>query len=373
MKDEFTPQDEDFNYDDEFEFLDEEDDIPPRKPKKKKKKKKKGKFGSNNTLNIILLLVIVLVLLVAVVKLLIWNKGIKLPKLDPNEDTSQFDTEALDSIVPLDATNVDVVRSNDDDELHILFLGNDAITHASDDKTGFVNLVQAKTGATVYNAGISGTYIASKNPTYDNAYPMDAFHFYNLVTYFTVGNKETVAWAKRDLKDGLPKDAEHAIEVLDSIDYSKLDVICIYYDATDYQNLVKTVVAENNNPVNTFRGAFEAGIKLLKENLPDTRIIVMSPTFAYFVGEDGKFVAHPEMPDDYTLDKYLMHELDICMVNNVSLVDNYYGTVHEDIVDKYLEKGSSILLNAAGREKAADRFVYDALNRFHDYDIPDKK
>ena len=51
---------------------------------------------------------------------------------------------------------------------------------------------------------------------------------------------------------------------------------------------------------------------------------------------------------------------------NVSFVDNFYGSIYEEIAEEYLK--DNILLNEKGHALLADRFL-DALNRFHDYDF----
>ena len=93
----------------------------------------------------------------------------------------------------------------------------------------------------------------------------------------------------------------------------------------------------------------------------------MSPTFCYYVDEDGKqFSAYDESMVKYPMYVYVIHQQDTCYLNNVTFVDNFYGSIYGEIADDYLI--DNVNLNRAGNELLADRFIY-ALNRFNEYDF----
>lgn len=324
--------------------------------------KKKKKTGIN--FHAILLVLIALVFAVIAFKLIFWDKRQHHNTEMENDTTLSFDTEALDSIVPLDATNI--TKKEKDDDLRILFVGNGSLAENKESDTNLANIVREKSGATVYNCAISDSYMSAQNPTYNSSYPYDAFSFYYLCTLFTFGNTDTLAWAERDL-GGLPADVEESVDLLQSIDYSELDVLCIYYDGSDYleQRVVKD--DENESDPTTFCGALNAGIALVKELLPDTRIIVMSPAYAYAVDKNGEYSSSFERTVlEEPLNFYVGMQQVTCIENNVSFVDNFYGSIYEEIAPQYLE--DHITLNEKGHALLADRFL-DALNRFHDYDF----
>ena len=335
----------------------------PAQKKTGKRPAKKKKAAVN--FHAILLCLIALIFVVIAFKLLFWDKRQRQNTERENDTTLSFDTEPLDSIVPLDSSNPG--QKEVDNDLRILFVGNGPLADDKTSDTNLANIVREKTGATVYNCAIPGSYLSMKNQTYTASYPYDAFSFYFLCTLFTFGNTDTVSWAERDM-GGLPTEVKESIDRLQSIDYSELDVLCIYYDAADYRAQRTVIDTNNDSDPTTFCGALHSGIALIKEFYPHIRIIVMSPSYAYAVDESGNLSSSFEkdvLPEN--LAYYIGMESYVCIQDNVSFVDNFYGSIYEEIADKYLED-DGILLNKKGHALLADRFM-DALNKFHDYNF----
>lgn len=331
-------------------------------PGKRPPKKKKPALN----LHMVLLSLIALVFVVIAFKLLFWDKREHRNTERENDTTLSFDTEALDSIVPLDATNPG--DKEIDKDLRILFVGNGSLADNKTSDTNLANVVREKTGATVYNCAIPGTYMSMKNKTYKSSYPYDAFSFYFLSTFFASGNTETAAWAKKDMGGSLPAEVQESLDLLQSIDYSELDVLCVYYDAADYRDQRPIIDPANEGNPTTFCGALHSGVELIKANYPHVRIIVMSPSYAYAVDENGNLSSSFEQNDSgENLALYIGMESTTCIGNNVSFVDNFYGSIYEEIADEYL-KEDGILLNEKGHALLAGRFM-GALNQFHDYDF----
>lgn len=331
-----------------------------RTPGKSSHKKKKKQIN----FQVILLALIAIVFVTIAFKLLFWDKRVRQNTERENDTTLSFDTEPLDSIVPLDSSNAS--KKEKDDDLHILFLGNGSLADDKDSDNNIANIVQKKTGATVYNCAISGSYMSMKNDTYKNDFIYDAFSFYNLCTIFTIDNTKTISWAERDL-GGLPDDVEESLELLQSIDYNELDVLCIYYDGSDYLEQRPSYNIDKETDPTLFCGALSAGLDLIQQFLPQVRIIVMSPTYVYAVDEDGNYTSSftTEVLEE-PMSNYIGLQSQTCMDHHVTFVDNFYGSVYEEIADDYLK--DNILLNEKGHALLADRFLY-ALNRFNDYDF----
>lgn len=361
-------EDEDKNYEEYMEEEEWEEESPKvnrssRKPASRHHSSKKRKRSGVN-FHAVLLCLIALLFVVIVFKLLFWDKREHQNTERENDTTLSFETEALDYIIPLDASNPG--KKEKDDDLRILFLGNGSLAENKTSDTNLANIVQKKSGATVYNCAIPGTYMSTKNELYKGRYPYDALSFYFLCTIFTLENTKTLSIADADM-GGLPKEVKEATDLLQSIDTSELDIICIYYDAADY--LEQRPIIDFNNETNptTFCGALTAGIRLIQELLPNSRIIVMSPAYAYAVDKNGNYSSSFETDVlENSLSTYIGMESQSCMGSNVSFVDNFYGSIYEEIAPDYLK--DNILLNEKGHALLADRFL-DALNKFHDYDF----
>lgn len=348
----------------EKDLYEENNNRPPRKRPSKKKSSLKKKKASVSVIHLILLALIVLVFIVIAFKLIFWDKRVRENTDLENDSTLSFDTEALDYIVPLDASNNE--KKEKDNDLRILFLGNGSLADNKNSDTNLANIVQAKTGATVYNCAIPSTFMSMKNKTYLSSYPYDAFSFYFLCSIFTLGNTETLSWAERDL-GSLPTEAKESVDLLQSIDYSKLDILCVYYDGADYLEQRSPQNPDNESDPATFCGALNAGIDLIQKALPNTRIIVMSPSYVYVVDRNGNYSSSFSRDIlEEPLSTYVGLQAQTCIADSVSFVDNFYGSVYEEIADEYLK--DNILLNEKGHALLADRFL-DALNKFHDYDF----
>ena len=325
-----------------------------------------GKKGGFN-FHLIAIGLIAVILLVIIVKLVMWNIGEK--DDDTIDNTDAFNTEAMDNIVPLNAS--DISETTIDDDLNILFLGNGQLARDKDSEDNLANIIKRKTGANkIYNCAIDGSYMSMTNETYKSRFIYDAFSFYMLTTTFTVDNQKILKWARRDLTESqgsVPADVEDALTTLSTVDFDELDTICIYYDSSDYQKQQLPFDDANSSNVNTYAGALEAGLLLIKETYPHVRIIVMSPTFCYYVDDKGDYYSsYDESMVEWPLYVYVIHEQDTCYLNNVSFVDNFYGSIYGEIADDYLI--DNVNLNRAGNELLADRFIY-ALNRFNEYDF----
>lgn len=324
--------------------------------------------GFRLNLHVILLVFIGVLLLAILVKLFFWDARQRENNEVENKEMS-FETDPLDSIVPLADADGQVVS---DDDLHILFFGNGFLAEDRTSNSNVVNMIAGKSGATVYNCAVPGSYLAQKNPYYLSDYPMDAFSFYIMSTALAVDNTETFGYGMNDLNasgEAIPEGAEEVMNTLATLDKEEIDVVCIWYDSSDYYAQRVPYHDTELTKVDTTSGSLEAGIKLIQEFLPRARIIVMSPHYGYAVDENGKYQSSfKEDILQVPLYIYSIHEFMACDDTSVSFVDNFYGSIYEDNADKYL--ADYMNPNEAGKELLAERFL-SALNRFNQYTFPE--
>ena len=305
----------------------------------------------------ILLLVFVLTISGLVYRFFNWGE-----QIDPNQIVYEGGErpDNLDMFLPLVDEDGNIIGDKDD-ETTIVCFGNAPFADDRDTPDNLANMIAAKTGATVYNCSVSGSFLAAENYTLDPTYrPMDAYNFYWLVqlaikspTYFRHEQ------AAETLRDKTPAEAQEVYDTLWNLDFTKVDVITIMYDASDYYAGHEMYSDTNDTDIEQFTGNLEAGIELLQENYPWIRIIVMSPTYAYALDEEGNYISS----DKYTygwdvLSTYAIKQQQSCSRRSVTFIDHIYGTINEDNADEYLI--DHLHLNVAGRELVADRFV-DAL------------
>ncbi len=324
---------------------------------------KTPKKGFRSFLNIHVLLAAVFLIFVVciVVKFQNWGERVDISQIESDNLGEYYDV--LDQFLPLMDANGQIVETEKVDT--IVCFGNAPFADDRDSEDNLANLIAKETNATVYNCAVSGSYLASEWPHFDATHaPMDAYCFYWLVSLATTNGAIDGYHinAMKELGDAAPPDAQKVVDLLLSIDFNEVDVITVMYDATDY--LLGHGMYDDVNPTNiqSFTGNLEAGIELIQATYPHIRIIVMSPTYAYAIDENGDYVSS----DMYVynnmdvLSTYVIKEYASCSARSVTFVDHLYGTITEANADKYLE--DNLHLNLDGRKLVVQRFM-DALNR----------
>lgn len=313
--------------------------------------------------HVLFLLGVVVIILFIFYRFANWGKVIDLKEFfEHNEVEIQEDT--LDTILPL--TDEDGKKIATKNPPSILFFGNNPFDDERDSDTGIVNLVKKQTGATVYNLAVPNSYLASYGPSYyGEDRPMDPFCLYWMLVYLTY--KDSVYdyhQLPELLGEQYPQGFDETLSLLDTIDMNSIDVIAIMYDGTDYLMGRPAYNDSNYTDVTTFNGNLEGSIELIQQFYPHIRIIVMSPTYAYALDENGEYVSSDLKAycENFVLASFVTREGFSATSHGVTFVDNLYGSVTEDNASQYLS--DYIHLNEKGRQLIADRFIY-ALNYFN--------
>lgn len=316
-------------------------------------------FLSRINWHIVFLLVLVLCIVLVFFRLSNW--GTRVPSFfDPQADFDDSDSiDILDNMI-----NVPAELQQDADGVRtVVVLGNSPFSDERDTADGVINLVSQMTDAVIYNCSVADSHLAAAKETFlPEEDPMDAFNLYWLTTLITLQNTSIYESAFHAMGDAVPEDARYAYDTLSTLDFQNVDVLVIMYDATDYLQERPLYNDQNATDIQTFAGNMEASLDLLCSTYPHIRIIVMSPTYAYYVDEDGEYISSDiHKSTGYSLSTYAGNLERIAYLHSVSYLDNIYGTVNEDNADEYL--ADHLHLNAAGRQKLAERFVY-ALEYF---------
>lgn len=312
------------------------------------------KTNTQVILHVVLLTTIILIAAVAVYRLYKWNQGTPLDLNTDDVDTSQFDIETLDMIIPMDASLLE--GREDDGVTTILCLGNNPFSDERGD-TGLAAQIAQKTNSVIYDCAFPDSSAACKYPVYNPEYTKDHFNFYYVVECFRNHEFTAITSIANDEPD--PRYAQ-TVEVMKTVDMDKVDIIVIMYDSTDYNNGTPSDNPETPNDVTAFTGGLRTTIENIKSTWPYIRIFVMSPTYAQYMDENGKL--HNGTTTDLgngTLNHYLVKEADAIMDCGVSFIDNYFGTINEDNYEDYMI--DYMHYNDAGREKLAER-IADIIN-----------
>ncbi len=306
-----------------------------------------GKLG-----HILFALIILVILGLIIYKFFTWGTTVK-SDYDPNNISDNYEIEVLDNMVP-HINNTDIVGV-DDGKTTIVAFGNAPFSDDRDSENGLASLIEQKTGATVINCAIADSYLATAGETIQNTDDlMDLFNFYWLSTLACVDN-DKIYIRDEDEMNILPAEAFEVIETMKTIDWSTVDVITIMYDGSDYFDGRQVYDASNLTNIETVYGNLSAGIELFQETYPYIRIIVMSPTYAFGIDDNGDYISSDiKIYAEHPLSTYVGMIERSSYIHSVSYLDHLYGTVHEDNASEYLL--DHIHLNQQGREMVAERF-----------------
>lgn len=313
--------------------------------------------GIRRFLNIHVFFALVMIIVIGLVAYRFTHWGQRVSQSDIFKDGQGSYDDSWDSILPLTDENGQMVIT---DASNIVLFGNAPFADDRDSSDSLANLIAKETGANVYNCSISGSYLAAQELNFDpTVAAMDAYCLYWLVSLATGAPIDNYyVQAAEQLGDKTPTDAEEVINTLKTLDFNTIDTVAIMYDATDY--LLGNPMYNDDNPTDPtqFTGNLEASLDVLQSLYPQIRIIVMSPTYAYAVDENGDYVSS----DMYiynnrdVLSTYVIKECYSANLHSVSFMDNLYGSITEDNAKEYLT--DNLHLNVKGRKLIAKRFEY---------------
>lgn len=313
--------------------------------------------GIRRFLNVHVFFALVMIIVIGLVAYRFTHWGQRVSQSDIFKDGQGSYDDSWDSILPLTDENGQMVIT---DASNIVLFGNAPFADDRDSSDSLANLITKETGANVYNCSISGSYLAAQELNFDpTVAAMDAYCLYWLVSLATGAPIDNYyVQAAEQLGDKTPADAEEVINTLKTLDFNTIDTVAIMYDATDY--LLGNPMYNDDNPTDPtqFTGNLEASLDVLQSLYPQIRIIVMSPTYAYAVDENGDYVSS----DMYiynnrdVLSTYVIKECYSANLHSVSFMDNLYGSITEDNAKEYLT--DNLHLNVKGRKIIAKRFEY---------------
>lgn len=307
----------------------------------------------------ILISAIVIILGISAYELYRWNHGETL-ELDPNEDTSEFDVEILDEIIPMNPS--DYEGHAFDDETTVLLLGNGALSMTRDDENGLAKRIAREAGVTVYNAAFPYPTLATRNlAMIEQNYPDDIYSLTYLADAICTGDFSEIDRVT-DTYHADGNFTKDAVKILKSVDYDNLDVIVIMYDASDYFQGRAIENPKDDEERCTIVGSLNYSIRRIREAYPYIRIIVSSLYYTEGRNEDGS-VYDPDVVNagNGALSNYFYNELNTCVDLSVSFLDNFYGTINQDNYKQYVDtetENDYITLTDAGQQALAERIAY---------------
>lgn len=298
---------------------------------------------------------IIVVLVILIVFLLFGKQDREKAIVNENITETQTTQEVSNEVIPIPETPTTTVRESEEEEreeaqypikdrtgdgkVSIVVFG-DSIWDDKRGEDGISEQLAELTGAKVYNCAIGGTSAALINESiYSEEWDSRSL---NGMLYIARGNKE----AKDQLTDGEP-----ALGVFQSIeDYNQIDYYIYSYGLNDYFSKVP-LSGESMYDMTTYFGAVRHASDMMPQAYPNSRVVLISPTYCKVEGGDSNTVSNGEG----TLQKYV--EM-MKIVNDTTMEKSYFINAYDDFginadtADEYLDDG--IHLNGEGRRVYAE-------------------
>lgn len=330
--------------------------ILPEREETQTAKKQWWKYLLN--FHVFFLFILIVIILVIIFRFFNWGTRIDSEEYFKHNELISDGADSYDVFMPLLDENGNLLANKSPHS--ILFFGNSVFADDRDSKDNVVNMIAERTGATVYNCSVGGSYLTAKNfSVKETSSGLDVYNFYFLVLYLVLDPKpNSFSWLETNPDADIFPETQEVRRTLDTIDMSTVDTIAILYDGSDYLAGHCFYNPEDPTDVTSFTGNLEAGIELLQKFYPHVRIIVMSPTYAFGVGDNGEYISSDikRYGGGETLSSFTLRECESTISHNVTFVDNLYGTFNEDEAPDYLK--DNLHLNQEGREKVVKRFIH---------------
>ena len=317
--------------------------------------------------HIVLLAVVVITVGTIIFKFSNWGQFIDPSTNSGNPD--DYQAENYDNILPLTDKSGNLIAPDLSDGLSIAVFGNSPFADDRGSSDNLASMLTEMTGATVYNFSIGGSYLASTQAhPYTDVNPWDAFTFYWMAFLSTdIEVDDYVGQALNVLGDSAPSEIAEVHSLYSTVDFDKIDIIVVMYDAADYLMGHSMYNSDNPTDIQTFTGNLTAGLEMMQQYHPNTRIIVMSPPYAFSSERDdnGHYVSSDIVKyNGSALSEFAIQEAYICGQMQITFVDNIYGTFNENNASDYLT--DNLHLNAEGRRKVAEHLA-EAINYYNSF------
>jgi lysophospholipase L1-like esterase len=195
----------------------------------------------------------------------------------------------------------------------------------------------------------------------------DAFCMYSLADAIVTNEYTKQDKALKGGIDVLPEYFKNTVELMKTIDFSKVDYVTIAYGTNDYTAEVSLDNEENMLDTSTYKGALRYTLERIMTTYPHFRIMVLTPTYRFWTDTSGKFLedSDTKLFNGLTLDSFVVATKEICKEYKTPYLDNYYDLgINKFNRNEYFSPGDGTHPNAAGNEKLGSKIASQLICRF---------
>ena len=249
--------------------------------------------------------------------------------------------------------------STEETKVRYVMLGDSILGQFRDD-TSVSFMLSELLGEPVFNGALGGTGMGRLDEEMRLANAQDCLSMQALsqaIVTEEFGSQQTV----RNRESGTEY-FEETINELERIDFESVEILFIEHGINDYHGAVPICNEDDPYDIYSFEGALRTTVENIQKKYPQMRIILITPTFAWYHNEDGAEVTCEEYNlGGGVLEEYVDFEIAMADELGVEVIDIYHDFyTHENWSDweKYTIDG--VHPNEVGRKMIAEK-VYAYL------------
>ena len=218
-----------------------------------------------------------------------------------------------------------------------------------------------QTGATVYNVGFGGCRMGAHREYWDS------FSMYRLADAVAGGD-----WTRqnRDIAHKCwtkPSYFKNRLKLLQSIDFSRVDIITISYGTNDFASNNLLEDPDELKSTATFAGALRHSIEQLSSAAPAAKIVLCTPIYRYWMDDEGVFLYDAEslIINEQNLVAFAEKTKEVAKEYDLPVIDNYYGPgICKENREKYFNGKDGTHPNNTARILIADHMAKELHRLF---------
>lgn len=181
--------------------------------------------------------------------------------------------------------------------------------------------IAEETGATVYNVGFGGCRMSEHSLKHFDRFGMYRLAYSVTTRDFTLQDE---SFSYEPIEEPLPAYFKGSLELLKSIDFSKVDIITIAYATNDY-TAERPVETENRYDLTSFAGALRYSLDTLIKAFPNVKIVLCTPLYRFWRDERGEFTDDSEtrLYNGQSLKDFIDKMKEIAKDYGLHCIDNY--------------------------------------------------
>lgn len=238
-------------------------------------------------------------------------------------------------------------------QVQIVFFG-DSVFGLIRDETAAPALLQELAGKTVYNAALGGTSAARMGREARMDTPKDSFSLVGLCQ--AVYARDFGVQRSLRIRESNTECYPEVIAGLAAVDFSGVETVVILQGINDYHAGIPIENPEDPYDTYTFLGALRASLYALRKANPDVRILLMTPTYAWYIAS-GETCEETDNGGGILTD-YVEAEIRAAEDMEVELIDVFHDFYpHESWEDWERYTFDGIHPNLEGRKMLARRIA----------------